>query len=68
MQTLSNAKALTVTQASKLIADAVKNGSATFEEACEMQKAIREKRYYGNAMTNETRARMMEHRFGFFDF
>lgn len=27
-----------------------------------------EKRYYGNAMTNETRARMMENRFGFFEF
>ena len=59
-------KALTITQAATLIAEAVKNGSATFDEACEMQKAIREKRYYGNTMTNETRARMMEHRFGFF--
>ena len=61
-------KALTITQASKLIAEAVQNGSATIDEATEMQKAIREKRYYGNAMTNETRARMMSNRFGFFDF
>ena len=58
--------ALTITQAAKLIAEAVQNGSATFEEACKMQKAIREKRYYGNTMTNETRARMMINRFGFF--
>jgi len=58
--------ALTITQAAKLIAEAVQNGSATFEEACEMQKAIREKRYYGNTMTNTTRARMMVNRFGFF--
>jgi hypothetical protein len=57
---------LTITQAAKLIAEAVQNGSATFEEASEMQKAIREKRYYGNTMTNETRARMMVNRFGFF--
>jgi hypothetical protein len=57
---------LTITQAAKLIAEAVQNGSATFDEACEMQKAIREKRYYGNTMTNETRARLMVNRFGFF--
>lgn len=61
-------KTLTITQASNLITEAVKNGSATLDEATEMQKAIREKRYYGNTMTNETRARMMINRFGFFDF
>lgn len=59
-------KTLTITQASTLIAQAVQNGSATLEEAEVMQKAIRDKRYYGNTMTNECRARMMVNRFGFF--
>ena len=58
---------LTITQASKLIAEAVSNGSATFEEACEMQKAIREKRYFGNTMTNQIRYNIMVKRFGFFN-
>ena len=39
-------KALTITQASKLIAEAVANGSTTHQEAQEMQSAIRAK-YYG---------------------
>ena len=58
---------LTITQAAKLIAEAVANGSATFDEACEMQKAIREKRTFsGVTMTNQERYNMMVTRFGFF--
>lgn len=60
-------KALTITQASNLIAEAVKNGSATFEEAQEMQQAIRGK-YYGKLMTNEQRYRVMRNRFEWFAF
>jgi hypothetical protein len=59
-------KSLTISQASKLIADAVANGSATLEEAVDMQAAIRGK-YYGKTMTNEQRYRMMVNRFGWFE-
>ena len=60
-------KALTITQASALIAKAVQNGSATFEEASEMQLAIRAKRTFsGKTMTNEERYSMMVNRFSFF--
>lgn len=59
-------KSLTITQASKLIAEAVANGSTTLEEAQEMQQAIRGK-YYGKTMTNEQRYRVMTNRFEFFN-
>ena len=59
--------ALTITQAAKLIAQAVANGSATFDEASEMQLAIRAKRTFsGKVMTNEERYELMVKRFGFF--
>lgn len=59
--------ALTITQAAKLIAEAVKNGSCTFDEASEMQTAIRSKRTFsGVTMTNQERYNMMVNRFGFF--
>lgn len=58
-------KSLTITQASKLIAEAVANGSTTHQEAHDMQQAIRSK-YYGKTMTNQDRYNMMINRFGFF--
>lgn len=61
-------KTLTITQAAKLIAEAVVNGSANFDEASEMQLAIRAKRTFsGKVMTNEERYNLMVNRFGFFN-
>ena len=60
-------KTLTITQAANLIAQAVMNGSATFDEASEMQLAIRAKRTFsGKTMTNEERYNVMVNRFSFF--
>lgn len=60
-------KTLTITQASTLIAQAVQNGSASLDEATEMQKAIRAKTTFGGkAMNNVDRYNMMVKRFSFF--
>ena len=60
-------KTLTITQAATLIAQAVQNGSATLDEATEMQKAIRAKTTFGGkTMNNVDRYNMMVTRFGFF--
>lgn len=60
-------KTLTITQASALIAQAVQNGSASLDEATEMQKAIRAKTTFGGkAMNIADRYNMMVKRFSFF--
>lgn len=60
-------KTLTITQAATLIAQAVMNGSATLDEATEMQKAIRAQTTFGGkTMSSADRYNMMTTRFGFF--
>lgn len=55
---------MTITTASALIAIAYHSGQIDGETAARAQDAIRARSYYGNRMTNSTRALIVRNRFG----
>lgn len=55
---------MTISEASKRITQALHEKRISFDEAVKAQSAIREKSYYGNAMSPKARQSIIENRFG----